>query len=69
MIILKTYAAGGAVHLWMWGDSSRDQNTKERWGLNGCTDRRLQRYIAARLGPIPGWTLGYGYDLWEWVDA
>ena len=68
-IILKTYAAGGTVHLWMWGDSSRDQNPKERWGLNGRTDRRLQRYIAARLGPIPGWTLGYGYDLWEWVDA
>jgi len=36
-------------------------------GINGPTDRRLQRYIAARLGPIPGWTLGYGFDLGEWV--
>ncbi|HEY8503237.1 MAG TPA: hypothetical protein VIL46_01555, partial [Gemmataceae bacterium] len=27
------------------------------------------RYIAARLGPLPGWTMGYGFDLWEWADG
>jgi hypothetical protein len=32
-------------------------------------DKRLQRYIAARLGPLPGWTMGYGFDLWEWVSG
>jgi len=29
----------------------------------------LQRYIAARLGPIPGWTMGYGFDLHEWTNT
>ncbi|NJN18147.1 MAG: DUF5060 domain-containing protein, partial [Oscillochloris sp.] len=68
LLIRKTHAAGGAVHLWMWGDSQRDQNPA-RWGLNGKVDQRMQRYIAARLGPLPGWTMGYGYDLFEWVTA
>jgi hypothetical protein len=25
-------------------------------------DKRNLRYLAARLGPIPGWSMGYGYD-------
>ena len=41
--------------------------TPHRWGLNGKVDRRLQRYICARLGPLPGWSMGYGFDLQEWV--
>ena len=32
-------------------------------------DQRLNRYIAARLGPLPGWSMGYGYDLHVWTDA
>lgn len=68
MLITKVHAAGGVVHLWTWGDESRRQ-TPAKWGINGTADRRLQRYIAARLGPLPGWTMGYGYDLWEWVDG
>ncbi|MBK8905311.1 MAG: DUF5060 domain-containing protein [Anaerolineaceae bacterium] len=67
-LITEVHAAGGVVHIWMWGDDSRSENQK-RWGINGLTDRRLQRYIAARLGPLPGWTMGYGYDLFEWVDG
>jgi len=67
-LITEVHAAGGVVHLWMWGDDSRHQ-TPQRWGLNGPADRRLQRYLAARLGPLPGWTLGYGYDLFEWVSG
>jgi hypothetical protein len=67
-LIREVHAAGGVVHIWMWGDDSRSENPK-RWGLNGTADRRLQRYIAARLGPLPGWTMGYGYDLWEWVSG
>lgn len=66
LLITKTYNAGGTVHIWAWGDDSRGQNPK-KWGLNGAVDQRLQRYIAARLGPLPGWTMGYGFDLWEWV--
>jgi hypothetical protein len=38
-------------------------------GIIGAVDQRLQRYIAARLGPLPGWTIGYGFDLWEWVQG
>jgi hypothetical protein len=67
-LIREVHAAGGVVHIWMWGDDSRSENPK-RWGLNGAADQRLQRYIAARLGPLPGWTMGYGYDLWEWVSG
>ncbi len=67
MLIREVHAAGGVVHIWMWGDDSRSENPK-RWGINGTADVRLQRYIAARLGPLPGWTMGYGYDLFEWVD-
>lgn len=66
LLITRVYQAGGVVHLWAWGDEQRRQ-TPVRWGINGVEDRRLQRYIAARLGPLPGWTMGYGYDLYEWV--
>jgi len=66
LLITKVHAAGGLVHIWAWGDESRKQ-TPIRWGKNGAVDRRLQRYIAARLGPLPGWTMGYGFDLDEWT--
>lgn len=68
LLIRKVHAAGGVTHLWAWGDESRRQ-TPIKWGINGAVDQRLQRYIAARLGPLPGWTMGYGYDLWEWVNG
>ncbi|MGB6991840.1 MAG: hypothetical protein WBG00_01275, partial [Thermoanaerobaculia bacterium] len=67
LLITKTHAAGGVVHIWVWGDESRHWTPIE-WGINGAVDQRLQRYIAARLGPIPGWTMGYGFDLDEWVS-
>ena len=69
-IITTVNAMGGRVHIWAWGDESR------KWtpiglpgGINGPADRRLQRYIAARLGPLPGWTMGYGFDLHEWTNS
>ena len=68
LLINKVHAAGGVVHLWAWGDESRHM-TPIKWGINGAVDKRLQRYIAARLGPLPGWTMGYGFDLWEWVQG
>jgi hypothetical protein len=67
LLIGKTYAAGGMVHIWAWGDESRRQTPVRLGGKNGRADRRLQRYIAARLGPLPGWTMGYGFDLDEWT--
>ena len=70
MLITKTHAAGGVVHIWAWGDHQRNQTPRDlNGGINGSIDKRLQRYIAARLGPIPGWTMGYGFDLWEWVSG
>ncbi len=65
--IQRVYEAGGHVHIWAWGDEERKQTPISIGGLNGEADRRLQRYIAARLGPITGWTMGYGFDLHEWV--
>jgi hypothetical protein len=67
-LIRTAHAAGGMIHIWKWGDEDR-RLTPLRWGINGEADCRLQRYIAARLGPMPGWSLGYGFDLWEWVTA
>ena len=69
-LITASYKAGGMVHLWAWGDESRKMTPVGlAGGINGEADQRLQRYIAARLGPLPGWTMGYGFDLWEWVDV
>lgn len=67
LLIRKVHKAGGAVHIWAWGDEQR-RMTPMRWGLNGKVDQRLQRYICARLGPLPGWSMGYGWDLQEWVN-
>ncbi len=67
LLIMKVHAAGGARPYLAWGDESRHQ-TPGKWGVNGRADKRLQRYIAARLGPLPGWTMGYGFDLYEWVN-
>lgn len=70
-MITTAHGVGMRVHLWMWGDGSRGATPRHGGmdGINGTIDRRLQRYIAARLGPLPGWTLGYGFDLHEWVDV
>jgi hypothetical protein len=63
-LIVKTHAAGGMVHLWMWADGN---GTIDAWGKGSAVDLRLQQYIAARLGPLPGWSMGYGYDVMEWA--
>lgn len=69
-VIRQTHAAGGHVHIWAWGDEDRRQSANDlAGGANGEVDRRLQRYIAARLGPMPGWSMGYGFDLDEWAGA
>jgi hypothetical protein len=67
-VITTVHGQGGHLHIWMWGDEER------KWtpiglpgGINGEVDLRLQRYIAARLGPLPGWSISYGFDLHEWV--
>ena len=69
-VITRIHQEGGRFHMWAWGDENRKWTPRGlRGGINGVVDRRLQRYIAARLGPIPGWSLGYGFDLHEWVSG
>jgi hypothetical protein len=70
-LIVDAHAAGLQVNIWAWGDNAGHR----RWtpigvpgGINGYADRRIQRYIADRLGPLPGWSMGYGFDLFEWTN-
>ncbi len=68
-MIFIAKSKGVLVHIWAWGDENN--KLSQRYigeGINGKEDRRLQRYIAARLGSIPGWTMGYGFDLHEWIS-
>ncbi|MBL1276870.1 MAG: DUF5060 domain-containing protein [Ectothiorhodospiraceae bacterium] len=67
-LITKTHAAGGVVHFWYSGDCSRNQCVQAGFGTNGARsdgEKRLLRYIGARLSPLPGWIMGYGYDIVE----
>jgi hypothetical protein len=68
MIITRTRERGKFSQFWAWGDEARRWTPVGVGGINGTEDKRLQRYIAARLGPLPGWTMGYGFDLHEWVS-
>ncbi|ARA94431.1 hypothetical protein AWN76_015570 [Rhodothermaceae bacterium RA] len=70
-IITKVHARGGVVHIWYNGDCQRSQCVEAGFGAAGATkagEQRLLRYIAARLGPLPGWIMGYGYDLQEFAS-
>lgn len=64
--IVTAHRLGARIHFWKWGDEERQWSPAG--GINGTADKRLQRYIAARLGPLPGWTMSYGFDLEEWVN-
>lgn len=73
--IMRAYRAGASTHIWLWGADSYKVGWGGRHGPGGIggpmsgTDKRLNRYIAARLGPIPGWSMGYGFDLEAYIDA
>ncbi|MEM9461246.1 MAG: DUF5060 domain-containing protein [Myxococcota bacterium] len=54
-IIVHVHGAGGWVHVWGWDTSQRPEG-----GVGEASHARLLRTLAARLGPLPGWTLGYG---------
>lgn len=64
-VVLKTYRRGGVTHFWLWGDEQRSL-TPSTYDVD--TDL-LYAEIAARLAPLPGWTVGYGFDLFEWSTA
>jgi hypothetical protein len=68
LIINKVYQAGGCTHIWLWGDDQRDQTPKStKDGIMGRQDKLVLDMIAQKLGSLQGWTMGYGFDLWEWV--
>jgi hypothetical protein len=58
----------------MWGSDPRGSNVHGNGpkGIGGAlsrADRRIVRYIAARLGPLPAWSIGYGIDVHAWAGA
>jgi hypothetical protein len=59
---------GGWLHLWMWGKGGSGDFSNLPGGYNGAESRRINRYIAARLGPVPGWSMGIGWDVEFWID-
>jgi hypothetical protein len=59
---------GGWLHLWMWGKGDSGDFSRLPGGYNGARSRRINRYLAARLGPVPGWSLGIGWDVEFWAD-
>ena len=65
-IIFDVHQQGGRVHLWAWGDEDRQWTPID--GINSEADQRLQSYIADRLGPLPGWSMGYAFDTQEFTD-
>jgi len=69
--IMRVYHAGASTHIWLWGSDGWGgcSGLKGIGGAMSSADRRFLRYIAARLGPIPGWSMGYGFDLQVWADA
>lgn len=60
---------GGWLHLWMWGKGENGDFSRLPGSYKGAQSRRLNRYIAARLGPVPGWSMGLGWDIEFWVDS
>ena len=70
LAIRHAHERGGRTHIWAWGDNDRRQTPNHLGGgMRGIRHQRLMRYIAARLGPLPGWTMSFGFDTVEMPDA
>jgi len=70
LLISKVHKIEKTVHIWLWGDETDNwTQVALKGGINGEVDQRLLRYISARLGPLPGWTMEYGFDNWRWVNS
>jgi len=68
--IRYAHARGGRTHIWAWGDNDRKQTPNHLAdGFRGERHKRLIRYIAARLGPLPGWAMNFGFDTIEMPNA
>jgi hypothetical protein len=70
LVIRYAHERGGRTHIWAWGDNDRQQTPNHLGdGFRGKRHRRLIRYIAARLGPLPGWSMNFGFDTIEMPNA
>ena len=67
MIIKKVYQAGRSTYLWVWGDHQRRWTSKAPKTESWATGAGCNGYDSRKLGPLKGWFMGYGFDLWEWV--
>jgi len=73
--LVHAYRAGASTHFWLWSSDLYKSGGQTRGGPDGiggptsAAAYRLYRYIAGRLGPIPGWSMGYGVDLHSWADG
>ncbi len=70
--LVHNYIKGGMVHFWMWGSDGYNHPHTGPGGIGGPmspADKRILRYLSARLGPLPGWSIGYGFDLHDWIQA
>jgi len=68
--IRYAHARGGRTHIWAWGDNDRKQTPNHLGGgFRGRKHQRLIRYMAARLGPLPGWSMNFGFDTIEMPNA
>lgn len=52
----------------MWGKGGSGDFSNLPGGYHGVHSRRINRYLAARLGPVPGWSMGIGWDVEFWAD-
>lgn len=59
---------GGWLHIWMWGKGRSGDFSHLSGGYKGVQSRRINRYLCARLAPVPGWSLGIGWDVEFWAD-
>jgi len=70
LTIKYAHKRGGRTHIWAWGDNDRRQTPNHLGdGFRGKRHQRLIRYIAARLGPLPGWSMNFGFDTIEMPNA
>ncbi|MEM7012373.1 MAG: DUF5060 domain-containing protein, partial [Verrucomicrobiota bacterium] len=65
-LLKRTHQSGGVVSLTIWWQKGQIPHRLEG-GVGSKVDQRMQRYLAARLGPLPGWFADYGVDLNEWT--
>lgn len=66
-LISEFYKTEGALHI-LWWHHMEGNPGNLKGGTNGPVDERLQRYVAARIGMLPGVVHSYGIDMHNYVN-